>query len=476
MSDLGEFDNCAPILKSKSKNKTKKNKTEYVCSACGMTFPQWQGQCRECKAWNSLQEVVLQTTNSASINLPQSIAPTSARTALSAVDTVDCQRLSTGLAELDYVLGGGLVTDSVVLLGGDPGIGKSTLLLQALAHMAQHEKVLYVTGEESLSQVAMRAQRLGVDSNNLQLLAHNQLEAVLNEAATYQPRILVMDSIQTVLTETLTAAAGSVSQVRQCADALVRYAKSNAVAVLLVGHVTKEGHLAGPRVLEHMVDCVLYFEGQADHRFRAIRAIKNRFGAVNELGLFAMTETGLKTVSNPSALFLTHDKAHVPGSVIMATWEGSRPLLVEIQALVDSSHLPQPRRVAVGVDQQRLAMLLAIAHRHAGISMSDQDVFVNVVGGMRIQETGSDAAVLLAIVSSLKNKALPDKTVVFAELGLSGELRPVSGGQARLKEAAKLGFKRALVAKANVSTAEYPGLTVHAIESVSDLLQLAWDD
>lgn len=358
-------------------------------------------------------------------------------------------RLLTGLPELDRALGGGLVPGSVVLIGGDPGIGKSTLLLQTLCEMSQHHSVLYVTGEESLQQVAMRARRLGLNQDKLTLFPETHLQQVLAMASHYRPSILAIDSIQTMYTDLVSSAPGSVSQLREGTAELVRYAKQTGTALFLIGHVTKEGTLAGPRVVEHMVDAVLYFEGERDHRFRVIRAIKNRFGAVNELGLFAMTDKGLRTISNPSAIFLSDQREHNPGSIVMPTWEGTRPLLVEIQALVDQSHLANPRRVTVGLEQNRLAMLLAVLHRHAGITSFDQDVFVNAVGGVKVSETAADLPIAFAILSSLRNKPLPADLMVFGEIGLAGEIRPVQSGQERLHEAIKHGFKKAIIPKAN---------------------------
>ncbi len=393
---------------------------------------------------------------------------------LSEVTLVDEVRTPTGLGELDRVLGGGLVAGSVVLLGGDPGIGKSTLLLQMLASLSQAAglKVLYVSGEESAQQVALRAHRLGLKAGSLRLLTETQLERILELAAKEAPRVMVIDSIQTVYTELLGSAPGSVGQVRESAAMLVRYAKRTDTSVFLVGHVTKEGTLAGPRVLEHMVDTVLYFEGDGNSRFRIVRAIKNRFGAANELGVFAMTDRGLRGVSSPSAIFLSHHEHEVAGSVVMVTREGTRPLLVEVQALVDGSQLANPRRVAVGLDPNRLTMLLAVLHQHGSIATYGQDVFVNVVGGVRIAETGADLAVALAVVSGLRREPLPRALVVFGEIGLAGEIRPVQGGPERLREAAKHGFKRAIVPKANVPKAGIPDLEVMAVSRLSEALDL----
>ena len=455
-----------------------KSKTAYVCSECGAEHNKWQGQCAECGAWNSLSEIVLESaaaTPSASrrsgwagkLEAPKV-------TALKDVRSSEEARVSTGIGEFDRVLGGGLAEGAVVLVGGDPGIGKSTLLLQAMAQMSQSLPSLYVTGEESLAQVAGRALRLGLPMDGLRALAETGIEKILDHAAAAQPKIIVADSVQTLWTESLTAAPGSVSQVRESAARLVRYAKETGTAVFLVGHVTKEGGIAGPRVLEHMVDAVLYFEGESGSRFRVLRAFKNRFGAVNELGVFAMGEKGLKEVPNPSAIFLSGGSTQQPGSCVMVTREGTRPLLVEVQALVDSSPLSNPRRVAVGLEQNRLAMLLAVLHRHGGIVTSDQDVFVNVVGGIRVQETAADLPVLLAVLSSLRDRPLPEKTIAFGEVGLSGEIRPIPNGEERLREAATHGFKRAIVPKGNApKSGTFKGLEVVAVERLSQALEAA---
>lgn len=426
-----------------------KSKIRYNCQHCGAEHAKWQGRCSDCGEWNTLVEEVAVKKS----NRPRACGYVGSESSLIQLSTVKLQaetRLATGLAEFDHVLGGGLVSDSVVLIGGDPGVGKSTLLLQITTQIAKQYRALYVTGEESLQQVAMRARRLSLPLEPLTVLAETNVERILTLATTFQPQVIVIDSIQTVYTEMLNSAPGGVGQVRESAAQLVRFAKSQSIALFIVGHVTKEGAIAGPRVLEHMVDTVLYFEGRNDSRFRVIRAVKNRFGAVNEIGVFAMTDRGLKQVSNPSAIFLSGHKKNVAGSVIMVTWEGSRPLLVEVQALVDQSHLANPRRVTVGLEQNRLSMLLAVFHRHAGIATFDQDVFANVVGGLRVYETGADLAVLLAVLSSLKNKPLPSDLVVFGEVGLSGEIRPVPSGLERLREAEKHGFKRAIAPMANV--------------------------
>ncbi len=442
-----------------------KAKTIYTCTECGGQSPKWQGQCPHCMAWNTLLETVAEAVSN---NRYSALASTSRVQALSEVEAQEVPRLSTGIAEFDRVLGGGLVDGGVVLIGGDPGIGKSTLLLQALSHLSAKQAVLYVSGEESAQQIALRAKRLVLDASAVQLLAEIQLEKIISTLAAQRPRIAVIDSIQTVYSDALQSAPGSVAQVRECAAQLTRFAKQSGIAVILVGHVTKEGTLAGPRVLEHIVDTVLYFEGDSNSSFRLVRAFKNRFGAVNELGVFAMTEKGLREVSNPSALFLSHHSQEVTGSCVMVTQEGTRPLLVEIQALVDEAHAPNPRRLSVGLEQNRLAMLLAVLHRHAGVACFDQDVFVNAVGGVKITEPAADLAVLLAIVSSLRNRPLPAKTVVFGEVGLAGEVRPVQRGQERLKEAAKLGFERAIIPKANRPKQAVAGMEVIAVSRLEE--------
>ena len=451
-----------------------KLKTVYVCSECGGDSHKWQGRCPHCEAWNTLQEMRVDPARPAAVNRlsasPAALAGTAEVRALADVELSDVPRIPTGIEEFDRVLGGGLVPGGVVLIGGDPGIGKSTLLLQTLCGLAATRKVLYVTGEESAGQVAMRAQRLGLNAPTLRLMPEINLEKIQAVLAAEAPRIVVIDSIQTLYSDALSAAPGSVSQVRECAAQLTRMAKQTGVTVILVGHVTKDGTIAGPRVLEHIVDTVLYFEGDSHSSFRLVRAFKNRFGAVNELGVFAMTDRGLKGVSNPSALFLSQHEREVPGSAVMVTQEGSRPLLVEIQALVDQAHAPNPRRLSVGLDQNRLAMLLAVLHRHVGVACYDQDVFINAVGGVRIAEPASDLAVLLAIMSSLKGKPLPRGLVVFGEVGLAGEIRPAPRGQERLREAAKLGFTQALIPTANTPRAEIKGLEVIAFDRAAEAL------
>ncbi|MEP6939964.1 MAG: DNA repair protein RadA [Rudaea sp.] len=429
-----------------------KAKTAYVCNQCGAEHNKWQGQCEACGAWNTLSEFVLESAGGKAVAPRRSGyagAAAAAITPLTAVAAESETRTRIGIGELDRVLGGGLVDGSVVLVGGDPGIGKSTLLLQTLGALGASMRSLYVSGEESLAQIAARAHRLGLPLEPLRCLAETCVERILESAQSDAPRVLVIDSIQTIWTETLTAAPGSVSQVRESAARLVRFAKETGTSIFLVGHVTKEGGIAGPRVLEHMVDAVLYFEGEPSSRFRVLRAFKNRFGAVNELGVFAMSDKGLREVPNPSAIFLSAHGEPTPGSAVMVTREGTRPLLVEVQALVDQSSLGNLRRVTLGLEQNRLAMLLAVLHRHGGAAVYDQDVFVNVVGGIRVQETAADLPVLLAVLSSFRDKPLPDKLVVFGEVGLSGEIRPVPNGEERLREAATHGFLRAIVPKAN---------------------------
>ena len=441
-----------------------KSKSIYSCTECGANSPKWQGQCPGCDAWNTLVETIAEKTSGHRF---EALAPTARLQNLSEIDARETERIATGIGEFDRALGGGLVPGGVVLIGGDPGIGKSTLLLQALSLLSIDQKVLYISGEESGQQVALRARRLSLDTRRLQLMAEINLERILATLQLEKPQVAVIDSIQTLWSDQLSSAPGSVAQVRECAAQLTRLAKQVGITVILVGHVTKEGALAGPRVLEHIVDTVLYFEGDTHSTFRLIRAVKNRFGAVNEIGVFAMTETGLKGVSNPSALFLSQHGQDVAGSCVMVTQEGTRPLLVEIQALVDTAH-GNPRRLTVGLDPQRLAMLLAVLHRHAGIVCFDQDVFVNAVGGVKITEPAADLAVLLSITSSLKNKALPSKLIVFGEVGLAGEIRPAPRGQERLKEAAKLGFTRALIPEANRPKQAIPGMEVIAVKRVEE--------
>ena len=453
-----------------------KEKTSYVCADCGAHTSKWQGQCPECQSWNSLTQIVLEPASAANrhyVNWSGG-ADTSTVAALDEVQQTQAVRLSTHIAEFDRVLGSGLVAGAVVLVGGDPGIGKSTLLLQAQAHMARSLAVLYVSGEESLAQVADRAARLGLPLAGMNALVETRIDAILQHAQQCKPTVMVIDSIQTIWSPNVSAAPGSISQVRESAAQLVRYAKETGTAIFLVGHVTKDGTIAGPRVLEHMVDAVLYFEGDHGSRFRMLRAFKNRFGAVNELGVFAMTERGLREVSNPSAIFLSGGSQDQPGSCVMVTWEGTRPLMVEVQALVDTTCLSQPRRVTVGLEHNRLAMLLAVLHRHGQILTADQDVFINIVGGIRVQETAADLPLLLAVLSSLRDRSLPEKTIVFGEVGLSGEIRPVPHGEERLKEAAMHGFNQAIIPSANAPKAgKLAGLSVIAVSHLSQAVDAA---
>lgn len=449
-----------------------KSRIAFVCSQCGSDFSKWQGQCTDCGGWNTLTE----------FRIPSDSAPSGARGGgytgkasevqlLSDVNLESIPRVSTGMGEFDRVLGGGLVPGSVVLIGGHPGAGKSTLLLQVMCRLAQRMSALYVTGEESPQQVALRAQRLDLPAGKLQIFSETNVESICMTAATHKPAVLVIDSIQVMRREDVNSAAGSVSQVRESAASLTRFAKQTNTVVLMVGHVTKDGSLAGPKVLEHMVDCSIMLEGSNDSRFRTLRGIKNRFGAVNELGVFAMVDSGLKEVKNPSAIFLSRNEDQSSGTLVMVVWEGTRPLLVEIQALVDDSQFGSPRRVTVGLDQNRLSMLLAVLHRHAGLQMGDQDVFVNVVGGVRVLETGADLALLLAVVSSFRDQTLPRDLIAFGEVGLSGEIRPVPSGQERLMEAAKHGFKRAIVPKANLPKNKIAGLQVIGVEKLSEAIE-----
>ena len=443
----------------------KPNKLTFACQVCGTLYPKWTGQCTGCENWNTIAEEAAAAAPS------RYLGYSGAEAAITCMADVTLQaemRLSSGTAELDRVLGGGIIMGSAILLGGDPGIGKSTILLQAVAHLSKDLHVLYVTGEESLQQVTLRARRLGLPEDKVWLLADTHVETILNHVKKIKPQVLVVDSIQTMHTSLLASAPGSVGQVRESAMQLVTYAKQNETALFLVGHVTKEGNIAGPRVLEHMVDTVLYFEGEADSRYRMIRAVKNRFGSVNELGIFAMTEKGLREVSHPSAIFLSRGNEPVAGSIITATKEGSRPLLVEVQALVDESHAANPRRLSIGLEPQRLSLLLAILSRHSGTALHGMDVFLNVVGGLQVFEPAADLPILFAILSSLRNKPLPHELIAFGELGLSGEIRPVPGGQERLKEAAKHGFKIAVVPKANHSRQQIGDLQIVPVQTLQE--------
>ncbi|MBA3002577.1 MAG: DNA repair protein RadA [Desulfurivibrio sp.] len=446
-----------------------KEKTSYVCSGCGGVFSKWAGQCGDCGAWDTLAE---QQAASGPAGRFQGYSGSLAQVqTMAEVGKDELTRFSTTMGELDRVLGGGLVPGSVVLIGGDPGVGKSTGLLQVCCNLSLTRKCLYVTGEESLQQIAMRARRLGLPDQALLLLAETRVEDICATALKEKPEVMVIDSIQTMQVADSQSAPGSVSQVRESAALLTQFAKQTGVAIFLVGHVTKSGDLAGPRVLEHIIDVVCYIEGSGDSRFRVMRAVKNRYGAVNELGVFAMTDKGLREISNPSAIFLSRNAEAMPGSVVMAIWEGSRPLLVEMQALVDDSHSENPRRVTVGLEQNRLAMLLAVLHRHGGIATYGQDVFINVAGGVRVSETSADLALLLAVFSSLKNKPLPVDMVVFGEVGLSGEIRPVPSGQERLREAAKHGFKKAIVPLANVPKGGVKGMEIIGVRKLSEAIE-----
>lgn len=454
-----------------------KTRTAYVCEDCGAEYSKWQGQCTACKAWNTLMRISVGAATNASPAVQADFrkqgyaGQTSAAVQdLSEIDVAAVPRFTSSLSELDRVLGGGLVPGSVILIGGNPGAGKSTLLLQVMCTLAQQMPAMYVTGEESLQQVGMRARRLGLPEKNLKMLAETQVETICRLAEEQQPRLLVVDSIQVMHSAEVPSAPGSVSQVRECAAYLIQYAKQTGTVLFLVGHVTKDGSLAGPKVLEHMIDCFVMLEGGNDSRYRILRGQKNRFGAVNELGVFAMTEKGLKEVKNPSAIFLARSDEDSPGSLVMVLWEGTRPLLVEIQALVDGSQGGNARRLAVGLDQNRLGMLLAVLHRHGGLFMADQDVFVNVVGGVKVTETSADLAVLLAIVSSFRDRALSRELVVFGEVGLAGEIRPVPSGQERLQEAAKHGFKRAIVPRANCPRQAIEGMEVIGVSKLSEAL------
>lgn len=446
-----------------------REKSIYVCGECGASSAKWLGKCPGCGAWNTLVESVAEAAPGK--NRFQALARSQPVATLSEIEATEIAHQGTGIGELDRALGGGIVEGGVVLIGGDPGIGKSTLLLQALDALSRTVKTLYVTGEESGAQVALRSRRLGLDASPVRVLAEIQLERILAALEAERPAVCVIDSIQTLYSEQLSSAPGSVAQVRECAAQLTRTAKASGTAIVLVGHVTKDGTLAGPRVLEHIVDTVLYFEGDTHSSFRLVRAVKNRFGAVNEIGVFAMTERGLKGVANPSAIFLSTHGEPVPGACVLVTLEGTRPMLVEIQALVDAGG-PSPRRLSVGLDRDRLAMLLAVLHRHAGIAAFDQDVFVNAVGGVRISEPAADLAVLLAIQGSLRARPLPRGFFAFGEVGLAGEVRPAPRGQERLKEAAKLGFSVAVVPSANVPKKPIEGLTIHAVERVEQAISV----
>ncbi|MBM7071684.1 DNA repair protein RadA [Shewanella sp. OPT22] len=449
-----------------------KNKTAFVCNECGQDFPRWQGQCTACKEWNTITEVRLgsvKSTTSSTFSGYAGAGPSEVQT-LNQIDLNELPRISSSFTEFDRVLGGGIVPGSAILIGGHPGAGKSTLLLQTLCQLAQTMPALYVTGEESLQQVAMRAHRLGLPTDKLRMLSETSVERICDIAIKEKPKLIVVDSIQVMHMADVQSSPGSVSQVRESASYLTRFAKQEGIAVIMVGHVTKDGSLAGPKVLEHCIDCSVMFEGDSDSRYRTLRSHKNRFGAINELGVFAMTERGLKEVANPSAIFLSRGEGESSGSLVMVVWEGTRPLLVELQVLVDNSTMSHPRRVAVGMDSNRLAMLLAVMHRHGGLQMSDQDVFVNVVGGVKVSETSADLTLLLAMVSSFRGNILPSEMVAFGEVGLSGEIRPVPNGQERLIEAAKHGFKKAIVPKANVPKSAIQGMEIIGVNKLHEAL------
>jgi len=447
-----------------------KSKTVYVCSDCGSESAKWQGQCGDCKAWNTMTRLSIEDT-ARSARKQGFAGQLAAASILGEVSAQDVPRLATGSGEFDRVLGGGLVPGSAVLISGSPGAGKSTLLIQTLCKLAEQHSALYITGEESLAQIAMRARRLQLPVGKLNVMAQTNVEAICATWDEMKPKLIVIDSIQVMYLDGVESAPGGVAQVRESASMLIQHAKRTDTILLLVGHVTKEGNLAGPRVLEHMIDCFVMLEGENDSRYRTLRASKNRFGAVNELGIFAMTEKGLAEVSNPSAIFLSRGEEAAPGSIVMVVWEGTRPLLVEAQALVDASALGNPRRVAVGFEQNRLAMLLAVLHRHGGLQVGDQDVFVNAVGGIRVTETSSDLALLLAVVSSFRDKALPMDLICFGEVGLSGEIRPVPNGQDRLREAAKHGFRHAIVPKANLPKQPIKGMQITGVNKLQEALE-----
>nr|WP_321240240.1 DNA repair protein RadA [uncultured Tolumonas sp.] len=451
-----------------------KSKVAYVCNECGAESARWQGQCSECKAWNTITEIRLGPSATANKMQRTGYAGelTSKVQTLAEVSLAELPRISSGYKELDRVLGGGIVPGSAMLIGGHPGAGKSTLLLQTMCSLAERMPVLYVTGEESLQQVAMRAHRLGLPNDKLRMLSETSVEQICHLALQEKPAVMVIDSIQVMHVADVSSSPGSVSQVRESAAHLTRFAKQHQVAIFMVGHVTKDGALAGPKVLEHCVDCSVLLEGDADSRYRTLRCQKNRFGAINELGVFAMTSQGMKEVSNPSAIFLNRGEAESPGSVVMVIWEGTRPLLVELQALVDYSQLANPRRLAVGAEHNRLAMLLAVMHRHGGIQMSDQDVFINVVGGVKVEETSADLALIAAMVSSFRDNPLPKDLIIFGEVGLSGEIRPVPSGQERLQEAAKHGFRQAIIPKANMPKHDITGMKIMPVTCLQEAIEL----
>jgi DNA repair protein RadA/Sms len=447
-----------------------KSKLVYECSSCGEKHPKWQGKCSSCNSWNSLVETIIETNNTQNFRF-KSLTKSSHVISLTQVEAENISRKKIGISELDRVLGGGIAVGSVILIGGDPGIGKSTLLIQTLDQLSKTNKVLYITGEESIQQVALRANRLGIFGNdNLRLMAEIGITQIISAIDNESPQIVVIDSIQTMYTELLQSAPGSVAQVRECASILTRIAKQKGITIIMVGHVTKDGSIAGPRVLEHIVDAVLYFEGEQHSNFRMLRGVKNRFGAVNELGIFAMTDKGLKEVNNPSALFLSSHRTKVPGSCILITQEGTRPLLVEVQALVDQSHIMPPKRLAVGMDNYRLSMLIAIMQRHLELKLFDQDIFLNIVGGVKISEPAIDLAVILAIISSYKNKYLPEKLAVCGEIGLSGEIRTIQKGQDRIKEATKLGFEKIIIPYANLPKEKIQNVEIIAVNNLAEVI------
>lgn len=450
-------------------------KRAYVCNECGADYPRWQGQCSECHAWNTITEVRLGSTISRNNDRLAGYAGVAGQNKvqkLAEISLEELPRFSTSFSEFDRVLGGGIVPGSAILIGGNPGAGKSTLLLQTMCRLSTQIKTLYVTGEESLQQVAMRAHRLGLPTSHINMLSETSIEQICSFAEQEQPKLMVIDSIQVMHIADIQSSPGSVAQVRETAAYLTRFAKLKGIAIIMVGHVTKDGSLAGPKVLEHCIDCSILLDGDSDSRFRTLRSHKNRFGAVNELGVFAMTEQGLKEVSNPSAIFLTRGDEMCSGSSVMVLWEGTRPLLVEIQALVDHSNFGNPRRVTVGLEQNRLALLLAVLHRHGGLQMADQDVFVNVVGGVKVSETSADLALVAALVSSFRNRPLPQDLVIFGEIGLGGEIRPVPSGQERISEATKHGFKRAIVPISNMPKKTNTNMQVYGIKKLSEMLDI----
>ncbi len=459
-----------------------KLKSIYICSQCGARYPRWQGQCRECGAWNTISETVdaVESSPSAGSKAVVNAFKLSGFAGQSGTGVVSLNeislekrpRLPSGYAEFDRVLGGGIVQGSVVLIGGNPGAGKSTLLLQTICKLSARHKVLYVTGEESLQQVALRAGRLGLPSDQVRIAAETSIEKICTLAVSEKPEVLVVDSIQVTHVQGVESAPGSVSQVREGAAALTQFAKKSGIAVFIVGHVTKDGTLAGPKILEHCVDCSVILEVGSDQRFRTLRCHKNRFGAVNEIGVFAMTDQGMREVRNPSAIFLNRQQEVAAGSLAMVIWEGTRPLLVELQALVDITQYGNPRRLSLGTDQNRLSMLLSVLHRHAGVELGDYDVFVNVVGGIRVEETASDLPLIMALLSSLRNRHVDRRTIAFGEIGLTGEVRPVPSGQERLNEAVKQGFVRAVIPADNAPPKSIPGLDVVTVKRVADLLPL----